>query len=191
MYLRDKYELKNIVIGNRETNIDKYDYSMIYGYIYIIILPDTRYYIGQKKYHPDKSPRYYGSGSHLNNIIIKMTGFRSKDLNVDVADANGICKFVIDYAIDQDELNYLERVYIERGKLFEEFDGQCLNIHDGCGHGYYTAPGKFKITEESIKKTKETKRIRRERGLYRLSEETLKKRSEGIKAAIRKKTCLE
>lgn len=64
--------------GNKESNLNKYDYASIYGYIYIIVLPDHRYYVGQKKYTPDKSESYYGSSKHLNNIINKLTGFSSK-----------------------------------------------------------------------------------------------------------------
>lgn len=177
----------NYITNNNETNIDMYDYCMIYGYIYLIVLPDTRYYIGQKKYHPNKSKKYYGSGNHIRNIIKKETSFNSNNLPKQVAELNCIQKQILDVAFDQDELDFLERYYIKRARLFESFDNQCLNIHDGGSGSYYKPPGKFILNENSIKKALETKRKRAAMGLYKISDETRMKRSIGIKKALQVK----
>lgn len=109
----DIVNFANLLKCDRESNINKYDYESIYGYIYLIVLPDSRYYVGQKKYTPDKSKDYYGSGKHLNNIIKKLTGFRSRNFPSVIADQECVQKIVLDYALDQSELNFLEIFYIE------------------------------------------------------------------------------
>lgn len=177
----------NILRGKRESNLDKYDYTSIYGYIYLIVLPDQRYYVGQKKYTPDMSKDYYGSSKHLNNIIKKLSGFRSKNFPSSVADQLGIKKFILDYALDQNELNFLEIFYIERAKMLESFDNQCLNIHGGGTEPECRKSGNFVQSRESIEKARETKRRKRELGLYVVSEETRMKMSKSIKETLKKK----
>lgn len=177
-----------ILRGKRESNLDKYDYISIYGYIYLIVLPDQRYYVGQKKYTPDKSESYYGSSKHLNNIINKLTGFSSKNFPKEIAEQEGIQKFVLDYALDQNELNFLEIFYIERAKMLESFDDQCLNIHDGGNEPEFRKSGHFVQSRESIEKAQETKRRKRELGLYVVSEETRMKMSNSMKETLKKKS---
>lgn len=177
----DKF-IKNLYF-NRQSNLYKYDNTMIYGYIYLVYLPDERYYIGQKKYIPENSINYYGSGKHINNIINKLTGFNSNKLPYKIAEDYCIKKYIIDYAIDQSELDFLERLYISNGKDLETFENQCLNMHPGGQSSYYNPPGKFKLTPESIEKAKQTKKRKRELGLYTITNETKQKMSEGIKKA--------
>lgn len=178
----------NILRGKRESNLDKYDYMSIYGYIYLIVLPDQRYYVGQKKYTPDISKDYYGSSKHLNNIIKKISGFRSKNFPSSVADQLGIQKFILDYALDQNELNFLEIFYIERAKMLESFDNQCLNIHGGGTEPEFRKSGHSVPSRESIEKARETKRRKRELGLYVVSKETRMKMSKSMKETLKKKS---
>ena len=171
-----------------ESNIDKYDYTSIYGYIYLIVLPDHRYYVGQKKYTPDKSMDYDGSSKHLNNIIHKLTGFKSKNFPKPVAESECIQKIILDYALDQTELNSLEIFYIMRAKELESYDNQCLNIHCG-GTAVEDRPHTscFKLNAMAVERAKETKRRKRELGLYNVSDETRKKMSDSLKRARKEK----
>lgn len=156
-------------------------YEPYFGYIYKTVLPDGRLYIGQKKSNKIVAS-YYGSGKHLENWFLKNLGFSSKNCPEDIADNHGVHREILDYALDQDELNFLEIHYIYYAKQNDVFN-ECLNMHSGGTGTFYKPPGKFIITKESIEKAKETKRKRRELGLYVCTDETRRKRSEGIKAA--------
>lgn len=71
--------------------------------------------------------------------------------------------------------------------MLESFDNQCLNIHCGGTEPEYRKPGHFVQSRESIEKARETKRHKRELGLYVVSEETRMKMSKSIKEARKKK----
>lgn len=177
----------NIIYSDMNTNINKYSDEEVFGYIYIIIMPDDRYYIGQKRHHPKDTQTYYGSGTHLKNLINKLTGFPSRNLPVPIANKFGIHKYILDYAKNQDELNLLERYYIKLSKNYEYTTCGCLNIHSGGGYPFYRPPGKFILKEDSIKKAMATKKMKRELGITVTTEETRKKMSIGIKEALKKK----
>ena len=129
-------DLENSLIENelrkyRKSNIDRYDINNIFGYIYLTILPNTQYYVGQKKNLPSMSENYYGSGKILNNWFNKHLNVNSNNCPKELADINGVIKIILDYAIDRDELNFLESEYIRYAKDIAEFNKQCLNIRSG------------------------------------------------------------
>jgi len=118
-----------------ENRLNTYDATSIYGYIYKITLPDGRYYIGQKKGLPENSRRYFGSGTHIKNWFKKYFGFSSENVDLEIIN-NLVNKEIIDYALDQDELNEEEIEHICYYKNIQEYKGQCLNINQG-GQCFY------------------------------------------------------
>lgn len=132
-------------------NLNSYDISMIFGYIYIIILPNTCYYIGQKKGLPDNSINYYGSGLLINNWFKKYLNCQASHCNIEKINTYGIRKVILDYGIDRFELNILEEFYIEKGLELQEFEKQCLNIKTYINNYDYefTDDHKNKISEKN------------------------------------------
>lgn len=172
---------------------DWYDCQNIYGYIYKTILPDCRTYIGQKKGYPIVE-KYFGSSEHLNNWFLKNIGFKSSNCPLEAAEDKGVIRIILAYAIDQEELNSLEKFFIKKEKEESE-KNFCLNITDGGNGTEYkelSEEGRKKSIEalldpENRNKGLETKKKKRELGLSSCSAETLKKRSEGIKKALKEK----
>ena len=160
---------------------DYYDYTSIYGYIYLTRLPDLRFYIGQKKGKPIVE-NYYGSNKHLDNWFMKHIGAHSNRCPKALADAACVERIILDYALDQDELDWLEIHYIAEYKDRDIYN-ECFNIHPGGQSSYFKPKGKFKLTQEQKEKAIKTKAERRAMGLYKVTEETRLKMSIGIKKA--------
>ena len=160
--------------------------TLFYGYIYITILPDSRYYIGQKKTKDSIIiTKYFGSSQHLNNWFLKHVGYKSNSCPPEAAYKAGVKQTILDFAKDQAELNLLECKYIAQ---FREIDFEhCLNIHPGGEQSHFTKNSKGYFTEAARKAGLEERRKRRAAGLYTCTEETRRKMSEGVKKALQNK----
>lgn len=160
-----------------------YDFKSIYGYIYIIILPDLSFYIGQKKGKPIKD-NYFGTGKYIKEWFEKNVGFQSRNCPYQIAEDMGIIKIILDYALDIKELNFLERLYIAKAKA-NDFEELCLNQRPGGGGSEFkNRNGKFIMTPETIAKSNRTKKLKIEMGIPTITDETRRKRSEGIKKSF-------
>lgn len=85
-----------------------------YGYIYKTILPDGRYYIGQRKGSPENDS-YLGSGVVITQYIKKYG-------------KQNIKKEILVFGSSKEELSILEKEFI--GNLFNT-DEKCLNLRAG------------------------------------------------------------
>lgn len=165
-------------LAQLSNNKDTYLLSDCYGYIYLTILPDERFYIGQKKGN-SIAPNYFGSGIHLNNWFKKNFDFPSRNCPFEYAEDRGVHRVILDYALTLPELNYLERYYIRVLRERFGFD-QCLNAHAGGSELPDKKSGSIFTPEQRVRGV-EVKRRKAALGLYSPSEETRRRRSEGIK----------
>lgn len=164
-----------------------------YGYVYKTILPDGRFYIGQKK-SDHIVDHYYGSGKIIDNWFRKYTGEPSFNCPKCISDQYCIQREVLGYAIDCVTLNAMEIAYITDAKVYD-CDHECLNIHGG---GRYDVQhvaqedvnrkisealkGK-RMSAHAVAKAQATKRKRRKP----ISEETRQRMSSGIKRSFDKR----
>lgn len=164
-----------------KNNLNTYDLQSIHGYIYKITLPDGRVYIGQKKGN-HIIETYWGSSKHVDNWFKKNIGFPSKNCPNELAEMHGVTREILDYALTRLELNLLEMFYIDEFKYI--YGEDCLNIHPGGIEPVIkNENSKFILSEESRRKARETKRMKAEMGMYKISDETKRKMSDGIKKA--------
>lgn len=166
-----------------EDGLNTYDLGSIYGYIYKITLPDGRYYIGQKKGLPGKTQNYWGSGYHVNNWFKKYFNKPSNNCPKEIAE--GIVeKEIIDLALDEFELDWEERIWITRAKNKQEYEGQCLNEHEG---GHILLKRKGEPWNKGLTIATDKRLLKLSHKPPQLTEEQENQRKHKIKEAIKKR----
>lgn len=130
----------------------------MYGYIYKIIINNEQsskngyFYIGQKKGEPKDSKWYYGSGIIINNYCKKHSDYSARKIRPIIAENIGLHKEILATAETLDELNELEKYYININK-----SDKLLNLTEG-GIGHHAPPwnkGLTKNTDDRLKKSSE------------------------------------
>lgn len=98
-----------------------------FGYIYKIVLPDNRFYIGKKE-SPVVVPYYFGSGTHINRWFKKNCGRKSCDCPESVAKDKGVKRQILAWASNRECLKCIEHIFV--GNLWCN-NKQCLNLAAG------------------------------------------------------------
>lgn len=166
----------------------------MFGYIYKIILPDGRFYIGQKK-SKTFVDSYYGSGKIINYYFKKHLNCSSQKCQKELAENIGITREIlhiiedlhnIDTSLDEQYwLNFYEKFYIAKAKQTDYYN-ECLNISPGG-----STPITKVMSENSRKRYSEAAKLReqllkqqgkkRKKGEFYHSEKTKEKISESCK----------
>lgn len=164
-----------------------------YGYVYKTILPDGRFYIGQKK-SDIVMESYYGSGVIIDKWFRKYIGEPSSNCPRELAEQHCVIREILGYRQDYFTLNAMEQAYIMDAKAYDQF-GECLNIHVGGTYpDRYSSPEEIgakisaalkgkKPSAHAVAKAQKTKKERWKPP----SEETRKKMSDSMKKALENK----
>jgi hypothetical protein len=123
-----------------------------YGYIYLIILPYNSiskfpechpFYFGQRKGEFD--PYYYGSGTIIEDWFTSKIRQSSRSIRPTLANKLSIERYIIAYAKSQEELNLLEKFFVDPNINTHG----CINLRSGGNSGAYSDSALNKLVERN------------------------------------------